>query len=519
MSSLESLPIAGVGAPTATEARAVKFTMSGQEASRTQWRWSGKGTLRDGAQVTLTGKRARPFLWARPQQVTFDRDRIEDVLRTGKRLTCVVVLDNGKREPLALGFESEEVAAAVAHSWPGTRSPEFVEQLQFGELLAARGTRALVTPVMAALCVLLFLFLATQGVNVLRPQGAEMIRWGTNFGPLTLNGEPWRLFTSMFLHFGPVHLILNIVALLSVGMVAEKILGNARFAFLYLCAGLAGSLASLIWNPEVNSAGASGAIFGVFGAWLALMLTPETGIPPTVARKNRNAALTLIAINVLYGFTHPGIDNAAHIGGLLMGFALGWVLARPLGKPEEGPEGEGQHRDWINAWAVAIVVLYGAATYLRIPSAAQPLTPEFNAAMATFVEKEKVALRQEQELNAQAKALQMSNAEWARRSLSEVRPLWVAAQEALPDMPPTSERLQSSTFSALERYVSLRVLRTELYAEAVVEDRKDKEEWAREIDKSLAIELREASQYLLAIRARCEREAGQRGGTCPIPRD
>lgn len=98
---------------------------------------------------------------------------------------------------------------------------------------------------------------------------------------------------------------------------------------IYFAAGLSGSLTSALWNPQVNSAGASGAIIGVFGAILAWFLRADHQVPASVIRQQRTSGIVFILINLGYGATQSGIDNAAHLGGLVAGLLLGWLLARP----------------------------------------------------------------------------------------------------------------------------------------------------------------------------------------------
>jgi rhomboid protease GluP len=105
------------------------------------------------------------------------------------------------------------------------------------------------------------------------------IAWGSNFGPYTTEGEWWRLFTSLFIHFGIAHLLLNMFALTAFGPLVERLFGSVNFLFVYLLAGIAGSLASIAWNPGINSAGASGAIFGILGALMAVQLRAGATIP------------------------------------------------------------------------------------------------------------------------------------------------------------------------------------------------------------------------------------------------
>ena len=157
---------------------------------------------------------------------------------------------------------------------------------------------------------------------------ASLLDFGANHGPLVAEGEYWRLLTSVFLHIGIMHLMLNSLGLLIYGMLLEQAFGRLRFVLIYVAAGLAGSTASFLASPMAISAGASGAIFGLLGALAASFLT---GSGPQGRGSRRDAAgiAVLVAINLAYGLVAPGIDNWAHIGGLAMGFALGIILADP----------------------------------------------------------------------------------------------------------------------------------------------------------------------------------------------
>ncbi len=99
-----------------------------------------------------------------------------------------------------------------------------------------------------------------------------MLNWGANWGPLTTAGEWWRILTACFLHFGIVHLLCNMYALLLAGLLAERLFGNWFYLAIYIGTGLASSLTSLWWHPELICAGASGAIFGVYGALLGYLV-------------------------------------------------------------------------------------------------------------------------------------------------------------------------------------------------------------------------------------------------------
>jgi len=137
-------------------------------------------------------------------------------------------------------------------------------------------------------------------------------------------GEWWRLLTSMFLHGGFVHVLLNGWGLYQLGPLFELFVGPFRMLAVYGLAGLAGSLASLFWTQGL-SVGASGAIFGVLGALIAFLLRRREHLTP-FARSLLGQLVIWAGINIYIGFTVPMIDNAAHLGGLAAGFVLGLLL-------------------------------------------------------------------------------------------------------------------------------------------------------------------------------------------------
>jgi rhomboid protease GluP len=115
-----------------------------------------------------------------------------------------------------------------------------------------------------------------------------------------------------------------------VGHLVERLVGNVGFLVLYVISGLFGSIASVYWNPGVNSAGASGAVFGVFGALMGFMLLRGDSVPKSILGRVRSSGLTFLMINLAIGFTIRWIDNAAHIGGLAAGFVCGVLMSHPL---------------------------------------------------------------------------------------------------------------------------------------------------------------------------------------------
>jgi membrane associated rhomboid family serine protease len=139
------------------------------------------------------------------------------------------------------------------------------------------------------------------------------------------DGEYWRLLTVVLVHGGPLHLAFNMYALYIIGPVVESLYGPVRYLFLYLVCGAAGSTASFVFTGAGQSVGASGAIFGLFGV---LLMADRVHKPALTrgARSLQSQIAMLIVINLVFGFVMRGIDNAAHIGGLLGGFWLGFVM-------------------------------------------------------------------------------------------------------------------------------------------------------------------------------------------------
>jgi membrane associated rhomboid family serine protease len=159
-------------------------------------------------------------------------------------------------------------------------------------------------------------------------QNSDVLRlFGANDGVLILRGQTWRLFTSMFVHVSLAHLFFNTYALYIFGLEMERLYGPDRFIIIYILSGLFGSLVSFASRgPYVLSAGASGAIFGIVGMNLAFFLTHRHTFG-SFGRSRIMNTLVIIGINLFLGFSIPNIDNLAHLGGLVSGFAMGYGLA------------------------------------------------------------------------------------------------------------------------------------------------------------------------------------------------
>lgn len=173
----------------------------------------------------------------------------------------------------------------------------------------------------------------TGGVSAMTADTDIIVAFGAKVNPLIREQHQyWRLVTSMFIHIGLLHLGFNMYALWIVGQQIEQLYGAARFVVLYFLCGLAGSLASLFFSESV-SAGASGAIFGLFGVMAAFGFRYRKELPGGLGNEITKRVLPVIAINLIFGFSTRIVDNAAHLGGLLSGVALCFLIAYK--RPEE----------------------------------------------------------------------------------------------------------------------------------------------------------------------------------------
>jgi membrane associated rhomboid family serine protease len=189
---------------------------------------------------------------------------------------------------------------------------------------ARPGTRPLVTPVLIGLNVAVFAWTVLTSGSVAANYTAPLFREWALVPVLVAGGEWWRVLTSGFLHFGPIHLLFNMLALWVIGRDVETALGRGRFLAVYLVSLLGGSAAVLLLSPPMaNVAGASGAVFGLMGA-LAVLLRR--------LRVPLGQVGTLIAINLVITFLIPGISVAGHLGGLVVGAAATAALVYAPGR-------------------------------------------------------------------------------------------------------------------------------------------------------------------------------------------
>lgn len=192
-----------------------------------------------------------------------------------------------------------------------------------------------VTKTLVGINCAVFLLMTAAGASALQPTPQQLIKWGADWGPLTLTVQPWRMLSSNYVHIGIVHIALNMWCLWNLGFLAEVIFDRWTYILTYTACGIAGSMASLWWHPLSVGAGASGAIFGLAGALIAALYLGKLPIPKAALKGTLKSLLTFAGYNLVFGAVGSFIDNSAHVGGLLMGLAIGALVAPHLTNPEE----------------------------------------------------------------------------------------------------------------------------------------------------------------------------------------
>ncbi len=197
------------------------------------------------------------------------------------------------------------------------------------------------TKLLICLCVVAFLlmYILGNGSN----DTLTLIQFGANYGPLVKSGQVFRLLTSAFLHIGVIHLLVNMYSLYVIGSQVENYIGKWKFLLIYFVSAISGNLLSVVFNTGI-SAGASGAIFGLLGALLYFGLHYRLFLGNVLVTQ----IIPVIILNLFIGFTIPGIDNSAHIGGLVGGYLATMAL---------GLKGKSAKQDRINGLIVLILYL------------------------------------------------------------------------------------------------------------------------------------------------------------------
>jgi rhomboid protease GluP len=355
--------------------------------------------------------------------------------------------------PAAIDPAAASVPSSLLTGLPNISPPKISEGSRFHDELARYGGRAWVTPSLVVANVAIFAIMILSGVSLMNPTALELLPWGADYGPLTLGGEPWRLLANAFLHFGLLHVALNMYALWQVGRLTEKLFHPFAYLALYLAAAIGGSVASLVVHPFTVSAGASGAVFGVYGALLAYLIRQSKAIPSESLRPLQTSTIGFVGYNLVFGLTQAQIDNSAHIGGLVTGFLCGLVLARPLSKPPR-----------LVAAALALVAAVGLAIAVLV---LRPAPPDYLGALQDFTTVEDKAIKQYNDALGRAKESKITDAEMADLLETQILPPWQAMHERFDAMEPRLDKGEQAAVAKLATYMKVRGEAWRLFAKAL----------------------------------------------------
>jgi membrane associated rhomboid family serine protease/Flp pilus assembly protein TadD len=225
---------------------------------------------------------------------------------------------------------------------------------------AATGTDAgwmSATKVLVAINVCVYIAMAAAGFSPLTPTSEQLVRSGADFGPYTLTGQYWRTITSSFVHIGIVHILLNMWCLWQLGRLLEKYVGGVMTAIVYVLTGIGAAILSLSYDPFRVSAGASGPIFGICGLLFSLLYFGDLGLTASGRNSLLGYTARFAGMNLVLGL-YAGIDNMAHLGGLVTGLLMGFAFARNWSVPERRT----LRQVWISAVAACVLAGFFIAT-------------------------------------------------------------------------------------------------------------------------------------------------------------
>lgn len=182
--------------------------------------------------------------------------------------------------------------------------------------------RSKVTFIFLAIMIINFIFISLNGGTT---NNVTLVKYGALFPPFIVEfNQYYRFITSIFIHIGIMHIYFNGYALYIFGPQIERLMGTKKYLLFFLLTGIGGNLATFFFNFNSISAGASGSLFGLFGAFLYLIHRHKDRVSP----QGRKSILKLLGINLVLTFAIPNISATAHVGGLLMGYFLSYVFIK-----------------------------------------------------------------------------------------------------------------------------------------------------------------------------------------------
>lgn len=217
------------------------------------------------------------------------------------------------------------------------------ENEKFNDVFSPK--RIIFTNIISLICILMYVIVGIYGNNFFNFDANVLAKFGANNILLVKNGEIYRLLTCAFLHVGLIHLVVNMYSLRVIGPSVEGLIGKGKFVFIYLISAISASLMSLVFvDSNIVFVGASGAIFGLMGALLYFGYHYRLYLNDAI----KTQIIPVILFNLIIGFMMPGIDNGAHIGGLIGGYLATMAI---------GIKNKSEKKDMINGWIVLILYL------------------------------------------------------------------------------------------------------------------------------------------------------------------
>ena len=333
-----------------------------------------------------------------------------------------------------------------------------------------------VTYTLIGINVLVFIAMVINGVGIFEPTTSDLIKWGANFKPYTLDGQWWRVITCVFVHIGIIHILFNMYALYMIGVYLEPLLGKVRYIAAYLCTGVYASLTSIWWHDDVQvSAGASGAIFGLYGVFLALLTTK------LIPSKTRKALLQSIGVFVFYNLAYgmkAGVDNAAHMGGLLSGFLAGYFFFPTL-------KNQSARKSVVVSFLIVILTIGLSSFYIKN---AHSDTSAFIHDLDNYSKKEELALSM--------RRANLSQDQLLKQMINVSLPTWLANKKLLAE----SEKYKlnkalTTQRTLLEEYTDLRIREAEIIISILKRDNDSKtEKELSDVQQKIEQKLKELKQ-------------------------
>lgn len=320
------------------------------------------------------------------------------------------------------------------------------------EQLRRQVQRTPVTQLLMGANLLVFLAMLGAGAGLWHSSNDIQLAWGAGFGPAIKDGQWWRLGSALFLHFSIIHLAINLWALWDGGQFVERMYGHARFAGIYLAGGLTGNLISLVAHGDrAISGGASGAIFGIYGALLTFLWRERHKLHPQEFRWLFWGASGFAAATILLGLMVPGIDNAAHVGGFLGGGLASIALARPL-------ERAGRLSRWGRLLAGSGLALSVAFLVTHIPEPSYRWSEETQTRkeIGRFLQEDVAISRTWGNILQEGKRRGASFDELAGRIDTDVTDRYTESFEHLSQLQVDPDLPSAATVESLRRYAELR---------------------------------------------------------------